>query len=288
MHWVLAFMQCQIYCGISLISHPSKVMLQVILNHTCLPQNCIFRNKNHRNLEHGIIFRNTSANVAHIYEINPAARFYGKNHRAIYLTDFMQAENAVFANHARRLPVQSFHNSTGNFRGHISWDVSLNVWKRLLFTGDAFAGAWSIDTAILSLEHEILLQMVPWLRWSIWLADSQCSLWETSEKLLLVASCPLCTCRTLPRANLNILVFRTCPLRPKWLSKFWHKTLATLWKNWKGRISLLLFFHEWENPELLRGYPYFRNALLILMIFWNKYGTAIQENKQVLDHAGTQ
>ena len=34
------------------------------LLHTCLPQNCVFRNKNHQNPEHSIIFQNASANVS--------------------------------------------------------------------------------------------------------------------------------------------------------------------------------------------------------------------------------
>ena len=42
------------------------------------------------------------------------------------------------------------------------------------------------------------------------------------------------------------------------------KPLATLWKNRKGHVCLLLFSHKWENLELWTGYPYFRNTLLIL------------------------
>ena len=34
-------------------------------------------------------------------------------------------------------------------------------------------------------------------------------------------------------------------------------------------------FLEWKKPELLRGFPYFQNALLFWMIFQNKYCTAI-------------
>ena len=32
--------------------------------HICPPQNCVFRNKNHKNPEHGITIRNTSAKVS--------------------------------------------------------------------------------------------------------------------------------------------------------------------------------------------------------------------------------
>ena len=51
-------------------------------------------------------------------------------------------------------------------------------------------------------------------------------------------------------------------------------TSTTLRKNWKGCICFLLLFNEWQNLELLRGYPYFRNTLLIIVISRNKYGTA--------------
>ena len=46
-------------------------------------------------------------------------------------------------------------------KGHFSWIAFLNVWKRLLFAGDGFAGAQSIDLAMLSLNHKTFLQMAP-------------------------------------------------------------------------------------------------------------------------------
>ena len=66
-------------------------------------------------------------------------------------------------------------------------------------------------------------------------------------------------------------------------SKFQHKNFSysrgksetALGENRKDRVCLLLLFHEWQNPELLRGYLYFQNALLILMIFRNKYSRAV-------------
>ena len=79
----------------------------------------------------------------------------------------------------------------------------------------------------------------------------------------------------LPRANRHISVFCACATHPKVASvSSGTKASATLRENWKGWVCLLLLFHEWQNPELLRGYPYFQNALLIL-IFQNKYGRAI-------------
>ena len=40
-------------------------------------------------------------------------------------------------------------------------------------------------------------------------------------------------------------------------------------------VFVIIVFHEWQNPEQLRGYPYFRNALSIFMIFRNKYSRAV-------------
>ena len=41
------------------------------------------------------------------------------------------------------------------------------------------------------------------------------------------------------------------------------------------KAVFVVVFQEWQNLELLRGYPYFQNALLIFMIFLNKHGRAI-------------
>ena len=72
-----------------------------------------------------------------------------------------------------------------------------------------------------------------------------------------------------------IVVFDACALHPKrTLISSSTKASATLLKNRKGHVWLLLFFHERRNPKVLRGYLYFWNALLILMIFQHKYGTA--------------
>ena len=40
-------------------------------------------------------------------------------------------------------------------------------------------------------------------------------------------------------------------------------------------VFVVVAFHEWQNQELLGGHPYFQNALMIFMIFRNKYGTAV-------------
>ena len=49
-------------------------------------------------------------------------------------------------------------------KSNFSWDAFLNVWKRLLFTGDGFAGVQSIDSGMLSLKRETFF---------IWHSDSE-------------------------------------------------------------------------------------------------------------------
>ena len=140
----------------------------------------------------------------HIYEINPAIRFYGKikgQYIVCFPYQFNAAENAVCrscstvrqSNHITTVLWTSEFTQVTPFssmvrKGHFSWYAFLNVWKRLLFAGDGFAGAQSIDSAMLSLEHETFLQMALWSKRSIQLAASrmQCSLQETSEKLFLL------------------------------------------------------------------------------------------------------
>ena len=46
-------------------------------------------------------------------------------------------------------------------KGYFSWHAFSNIWKRLLFTGDSFAGARSIDLVMLSLTNETFLWMTP-------------------------------------------------------------------------------------------------------------------------------
>ena len=209
---------------------------------------------------------------------------------------FRTAENAVcqsrstvrqFNHFTTVLQTQEFTqvspSSSTMTKGHFSWYSFLSVWKRLLFAGDGFAGAWSIGSAMLSLEHETFLQMALWFRRSIRLAVSwmQCSLQETSEKLFF-ASCFLSMRRAFPKANLRISTFRTCRTCPKVASvSSGTKAPATLGEKRKGHVCCC-WFHEWQNPELLWGYPYFQTALLIWVIFQNKYGRAITADMYVL------
>ena len=112
---------------------------------------------------------------------------------------------------------------------------------------------------------------------SIQLAASWCDVLLGKLQInIFFAPCLSHMCRALPTANLQIYIFRTCAMRTKVASvSSSTKASATLRKNQKDCVCLLLLFHKWKNPELLRGYPYFRNALLILLIFQNKYGRAV-------------
>ena len=62
--------------------HICKSNLTFLSFHTCLPQNCIFRNQNHQSLEHGIIFRNTANVSPHLWN-NSSYQTVQENHRAI-------------------------------------------------------------------------------------------------------------------------------------------------------------------------------------------------------------
>ena len=106
------------------------------------------------------------------------------------------------------------------------------------------------------------------LKLSIWLAVSwmQCSLQETSEETSL-ALCLSCMHRALPRTNLYISVLCTYATQPEVASVCCSaKSFSNLRKNWKGQVFLC---------GALRSYLYFRNTLLIFMIFGNKYGRAV-------------
>ena len=188
----------------------------------------------------------------HIYEINPATRCHGKivgQYTVHLLYRFRATETAVCRSHSTVRQSNHFTTvlRTSEFtqvslssstvtKGHFSWYSFLSVWKHLLFAGDGFAGAWSIGSAMLSLEHETFLQMALWFRRSIRLAASQmrCSLRETLEKLFF-ASCLSHMCRALPRANLHIPIFRACATRPK-------VAPVSSGKNRKGHVCLLLLF----------------------------------------------
>ena len=102
-------------------------ILPLLLNdrvHTCLPHKCVFRNKNDQHPEHSIIFRNTSGNISpHLYN-NSSYQILWENHRAI-LHCAPPLPIPCSWEHCLPImldcpPVQSFNNSTENFRVHVS------------------------------------------------------------------------------------------------------------------------------------------------------------------------
>ena len=162
--------------------------------HTGLPKNCVFRNRNHQNLEHGIIFWNTSANVSpHLWN-KSGCQFLRENHRAIYLANSVQLRMLFLlitlavnqSNHFTTAPGISEFTHVSPFSSTVmkrqfSWSAFLNIWRHHLFAGDGFAGARSIDSTTFSFKHKTFLQMAPWFWRSIQLAAlrMQCSLRET-------------------------------------------------------------------------------------------------------------
>ena len=129
---------------------PGIMLFTTWHRHTCLPQNCIFRNKNHQNPEHSIIFQNTSANVSPHLCNTYSYQILQENQRAIHCAPPLSIrcswEHCLLIT-LNCPPVQSFHNNIANFRvhasvtfhmtkGHFSWYAFLNVWKHVLFTGD--------------------------------------------------------------------------------------------------------------------------------------------------------
>ena len=254
--------------------------------HTCLPKNCVFRNKNHQNSEYSIIFWNTLEKVS--AHLRSSYQILRENRRAIHCAPplpILHSWECCLPITLNCPPVQSFHNSTANFRVHARVTFLINSDERPLLMvcflkhleTSPFRLRQFCRCPITRLDHafsrtwNILTNGAPIPK--IYLACSSTDVMFSSvnfrETFFCFLSSP--THRAFPRANLHTHIFRTCATRPKKASlSFDTKASATLGENQKGRVSLLLLFHEWQNPELLRGYPYFQNALLILMIFRNK------------------
>ena len=101
------------------------------LVHTWIPKNCVFRNKNHKNPEHNIIFRNTSANISpHLWN-KSSYQILQENHRAMYTVHLPPLP--ILRSWERCLlimldcpPVKSYHNSTASFRVHASVTFLVN------------------------------------------------------------------------------------------------------------------------------------------------------------------
>ena len=126
-------------------------------------------------------------------------------------------------------------------KGLFSWYAFLTIWKRLLFAGDGFAGAQSIDSAMLSVVHQIISQRAPWFR-SIQLA--------ASRKLRRNLFCFVSFTHTQSTSASKSAYFYLSRMPNKSKSGFGSsssKASATLRENQKGLVLLLLLFHEWQN-----------------------------------------
>ena len=133
---------------------------------------------------------------------------------------------------------------------------------------------------MLSLEHKTSSQMAPWFWRSIQpvALQMQCFLWETSKKFVCFVSF-VHTQSTSQSKAAYFCLSCMCNASKSGFGKFRHKSFS--YSQEKSERPCLLFFfffflyHEWQNPELLRGYLYFWNTLLIMMIFRDKYSTAV-------------
>ena len=169
--------------------------------YACLPQNCVFRNKNYQNLEHSTIFINTLANISPNLWNNSNCQIIWENHRAVLHCEpplpIPRSPECCFPITLNCLPVQSFHNSTANFK--VDASVTFLVYgdeRPLLMVSflkhlktSPFCWRWSCryTTAILSLTHKMFSKMVPWFWKCLQLAAfwMQWFLRNTSEKFLL-------------------------------------------------------------------------------------------------------
>ena len=185
------------------------------------------------------------------------------------------------------MPAQSLHNSTGNFRVHACVTFLVKADKRPLLMGcclkrletSPFHWRWFCRCAINRLGHAfpqtryIFTNGAPiptiCLAWSF--ADAMLSSGNFGETFSCFMSFAHAQ-STSKRKSEYFCLLCMCTASKSGFSKFQHKSLSY---SLKKSERPCVFFHSWENPELSRSYPYFRNALLILMIFCNKYGTAV-------------
>ena len=89
------------------------------LGHTCLPQNCIFGNKNHQNPEHSIIFQKARANVSQHLLKKSSYQTIWENQRAIQCTSLTDSA----ADHARlsasSIISQQYRELESSFKCHL-------------------------------------------------------------------------------------------------------------------------------------------------------------------------
>ena len=210
----------------------------------------------------------------HINEINLATIVYRKitGQSTLHASRFRAAENDVCQscltvrqfNHFTTLPQTSEFRKVSPFssmvaKDHFSGCTFLNIWKRLLFAGDGFAGARSKDLAMLSVIHETFSQMAPWFL-STWLAAS----WKLRRSFFCFVSIVHTQSASESKSAL-FSVFCACAMCPKVTSVSFGTNASASHE----KAVFVVVFQEWQNPEPLRGYLYFWKVLLIFIIFKN-------------------
>ena len=216
--------------------------------------------------EHSIIFRNTSAKVSpHLWN-KSSYQILRQNRRAVHCASPL----LILSSWEHRLlitldclPGQSFHNSTANFRVHTSVTFLVNGDERPLLMvcflkrleTSPCRWRWFCRRTINRLCHAFPRTqniftngaLIPKTYSTCSFADAMFSSGNFRETLVL---------HRVFRARAEhfqeqiciFLSFAHAQCVQSGFSKFRHKTLATLGENQKG---------EWQNLELLRGYPYF-------------------------------
>ena len=182
--------------------------------HTCLPQNCIFRNPNHQNPEHGLIFQTTLANIFWFFK----GKSQG-NPTMCILNWVGKAENAVRwsrltvhqSNHFTTILQTSDFTQMSPFlssvmNGHFSWYSFLNVQKCLFFTGNTLADAISRLSHAFPLT-QIIFENDTLILFGFTIVDT---LLSSGKGEISSASCLPCMCRSLLRTNPNFSVFHPC------------------------------------------------------------------------------
>ena len=105
-------------------------------------------------------------------------------------------------------------------KGHFSWHTFLNTWKHLLFTGDSSAGAWAIDSAMLSLAHKMFFKWCPDSENLFGLQLCRCNVLFGKHQKTSSALCLSHTCSTLLRSKSKSAYFclsHTYNASQKWL-----------------------------------------------------------------------
>ena len=137
------------------------------------------------------------------------------------------------------LPVKSFHNSTANFRVH----ASVNFLKMVLQVCDGFAGVRSIDSAMLSLQHEKFLTNGT----RIVMIYSACSFMDAMFSLGNFREAFFCFMSFVHAEHFQwqiwiFLSLHMCTVSESGFGKFWHKSFGySLEKSERPCLFVVVF-----------------------------------------------